>query len=333
MTKLNKRAKEKITKEMVEERVNHICHSLYTANDFTLTLNIKQTANWPKDKRRQLFRAVFQIFLKTKTWGNNSYTIYLRKKNIDYWYYPISIAQLYFLKKFLDEVISLEKNGRFMPEKVLTLNSMPLSLLMIESEVLTYLIDRDIIRFGKSFKITASSKNPVETIFYEVVRGIDSTIARNTLEEISKHGINLNILFTKDKFFLKTLYNIGKNIDIISDYIVKEGEVSERRHVLQSFAISLLTFSKDLETFNGKLNTYNADSYFETLKKTSANLGIEIDTEALPEKIFENNKKKIISDFGKLIRKLYELLDTEEELTLTTGFDPGKEFLIAPLKQ
>jgi hypothetical protein len=208
-----------ITKGMVFERARHIIDSALQNDKFQLALGVKQLANWSKAKRRQTFRLVIKNLIGGRQyWGRLSAII--KPLGINYWHIQTDIVINDALTRFVREVQKMEESERFMPEKVITISNLNTNLFLSEPETLEYLLKNNIMVLSDSLRIKGST-NKLTT---NVVRNISYSIHNlpAVLKFYTSLNLNTDVLLDPRKLGVKTGYNIQKNIELISDILLKK---------------------------------------------------------------------------------------------------------------
>ena len=210
-----------ITPEMVKVRINKILElAVKSGTDFELILTIKQLSNWSKAKRRQVFRGVLKKLIEgnSNTW--DSYiTNYLREKNIRTWYINTDIIAQRALKRVITVIQEMEKNNRFIPEKVFTINRVPLHFFANDPEIIEYLIKKNIIVFSHSIHATSENSSSL-TRQIQYIHNTHHNL--NPIKDLFIDlGINPYIVMDFNKMKLIIAARVIRNINILLDIFEK----------------------------------------------------------------------------------------------------------------
>jgi len=308
---------ETITPEMVKSRINLILRSLAKSVDFEFNMLLLQTANWPKAKRRQVFRAI----LKTLMTENQSYTWrmlspVLRQNNVASYGCHSHIITAKLFDKFVSKVMEMEKNSRFMPEKVFTLPKLNTKILMVEPTMLKYLFDNNILVLGESFEWT--SINILPTTENQTVYRYIKTNLQNVAKIYDTYSLNKEIVFSPQKLQLTVAARMIQNINIISGIIInKERMTANNRRILTDSLILLknlnLNINMDLQKIMRGSN-YEMNQVLAALKsvrkeedmsdpeyfkvKTQIEFSLFDVQKAIKEKLGEDTQEKLVEFEG-----------------------------------
>jgi hypothetical protein len=303
--------------DTIKERSLYTLKSLYTHNNFELKLNIKQLANWPVQKRRQIFRIILNDLIKSRFSYYHPYAKHLRTLGAYTWQLPIEIFQGALLSKFLKEVQDLEKNKRFSPEKVTTLQSVPSSLLLNDPEIFKYLLDNNILNLGKNFRFTAVNTNHIKENLLYLKGKLHSITMQDSqsIDEFIKNDINLDIMYHPDKLRLKLAFNMANNIKTFLSYIKKENRDYTNKE-LQTF-MEILNICKhalnEITSSSIKIKKENL-AYFEA--GVSKKLGRPFKIELFESEVYNRIAAPITRDFRLLISDInQELIPSESDLS------------------
>jgi hypothetical protein len=322
--------------EVVENRSVIILKALYTNNAFELKLNIKQLANWPVQKRRQIFRLIINNLIKSSFSYYHPYSKYLRSKSYQTWRFPMDILQGALTNRFLKEVKSLEETERFAPEKVTTIPIAPTSMLMNDPEIFDYLLNKNIVNLGKNFRFTSTHTNYIK----EELRRLKSSIETgrrhgiDSLEEFIDSNINLDIMFHPDKLRLKLASNMVDNLNIFFQHLKKENKNYSNKELQNFNEMSTICKHALTEILTTTEKFYSTD--LEVLEEViSKKIKGPFKIEMFSPEIYDRLSAPIIRKFRILMSDINQELIPEEvyapvkDITDEVGFDPENTKLIA----
>lgn len=306
-----------ITPDMVQTRIEDILKALADSSDFQFNLLVLQLANWPKAKRRQTFRGVFKVLLSGGyTFGWRMLGPKLRAKGISFYnvHNEILINELF--TKFVNKIRHMEKNARFIPEKVYTIPSLNLKMLQLEPEILDYLLRNNIIVIGEGFSLKKGNSLPTNNALY-TLRYMRHNI-KQVLEVYQEYGLDHNILLNPDKLQLMILYRIMKNIDILATHIVGNQEkITGRDFLAVNDCMRVLT------SIEGELDTSpNAQLGSNKVEKTKTRESLEeaIGSKALSKEAIMIARNEIAKEIEEIQNRFAPILG-REILEVSKDFD------------
>ncbi len=214
-------SKQPITKEMVKVRVSNILNALVDKNDLEFNLLMLQLSNWTVSKRRQVFRSILDILInKTNSFEWTYMDRITRAQGIRYYQLNTVAIKTKLIDTFINKVRDMDRNERFSPEKVITLNKLNAKGLMMNPETFNYLLSSGIIILSDKFTFTQS-----QTVYPRGQMYNFRTFfrAQEKLTEIYKnYEINSDVFYSPEKLHCFTIINILNNMDLLLNKIIKD---------------------------------------------------------------------------------------------------------------
>jgi len=311
-----------ITTEMVNIRVAKILElSINPDTDFELTLMIKQLSNWSKAKRRQVFRGVLKKLIggSSSNW-HSPVTAYLKTIEVHQWSVNTDFIKYNALNRVIKIIKQMEEKERFIPEKVFTLNKIPLHFFGNDPEVIEYLISKNIMVLSKNLKISSGDASLLKTAIQSI------QFLRYDLANIKNTYIKLNlnpfILLDANKMKLIVAIRIMKNMNIIADYFQEMELNAAEKSFLNSCVQILFKTLGELNKPFFRLARYSSKA---SILVVNERISKHLDHKLLTEEEAFSLSVRIEADLMNTANKIYKLLNEQETTIVSdveTSFNP-----------
>ena len=218
----------KITTIDVNARSEAILNSLVNASDFEFNILLKQLSNWTPAKRRQTFRIIFKkLFTEIQSFQWEYLDKSLRQHNLHWYSMKTDFIIVKMLDKFINGIMRMDENERFVPEKVYTLPRLNIDMLLIDPKLLNYLLVNNIIVLGTKFSISGSGYQPLHTNMRTF--RYQSRDFKQAEKVYKGYGMDTDIIFNPTKTHLIIMSRVMENLNnIFSFTIINDNEMTPR---------------------------------------------------------------------------------------------------------